>query len=170
MGDPVASLLSGIEILPSSNPSLSLARLVSLKNDPLPETEAAIVRIWLLAAEMGLAYIEYSMGRLQLHPDPEAPLEQTMQRLDIRRRKLLEPLTAYRLALAPHKVLSDDVLREIFIRCAYDDPSDPFYFGPNLRTRFRWFTPDEGSALDVRLVLSSVCSKWRSVALATHEI
>ncbi|KAJ7431972.1 hypothetical protein B0H11DRAFT_2261189 [Mycena galericulata] len=94
-------------------------------------------------ARFKLAYIEYSMGRLQLHPDPEAPLEQTMQRLDIRRRKLLEPLTAYR---------------------------DPFYFGSNLRTRFRWFTLDEGSALDVRLVLSSVCSKWRSVALATHEI
>ncbi|KAJ7455679.1 hypothetical protein B0H11DRAFT_2244463 [Mycena galericulata] len=100
----------------------------------------------------------------------ETQLEQTMQSLDIRRRQILKPLTAYRVALAPHKILSDDILREIFIRCAYDEPNHVYYFGPNLRTRFWWLTQGEGPRLDVRLVLSSVCSNWRSVALATHEL
>jgi hypothetical protein len=105
------------------------------KNEPLPPSEASIARPWLLGAEAELKCID-----------------DAIHELTSRRDALLPPIYVYRVALAPHKILPTDVLREILL-CAALGPVD---FGAR--------------HLPIQLILCAVSSNWRSVALATHEL
>ncbi|KAJ6498676.1 hypothetical protein DFH09DRAFT_1336587 [Mycena vulgaris] len=81
--------------------------LASRQNNPLAAAEALIARPWLLAAET-----EFSR------------IDDEIQRLEMCRNTLLPPVEVYRVALAPHKMLPIDVLREIFVHCAPNEATD----------------------------------------------
>lgn len=126
---------------------ISLDTLASHKNDPLPAALVLVARPWLLRAERDLAHID-----------------QEIQALQARRSALIFPLDAYRVALAPHKSLTDDVLREIFILSAYQE-------GTQLETDLNMIVDRRSSKRrNIRLIISAVSSRWRSVALETHEL
>ncbi|KAJ7464317.1 hypothetical protein B0H11DRAFT_80048 [Mycena galericulata] len=127
---------------------ISVETLASLKNDPLLAADAIIARKWLLAAETELERVE-----------------REIENLESRRGQLLAPLNAYRLALAPHKILPDDILREIFVLCAQADTT--YTDAPALRTDL---TANDRAPLKIRLTISHVSFRWRSVALQTHEL
>ncbi|KAJ7464313.1 hypothetical protein B0H11DRAFT_2198118 [Mycena galericulata] len=130
----------------SLEPPISVETLASLKNDPLLASDAIVARKWLLAAETELERV----GR-------------EIQALESRRWKLLAHSNAYRLALAPHKILPDDILREIFVLCAQADTTEP--------SALRTDLTDVGlESLKIRLTISHVSFRWRSVALQTHEL
>ncbi|KAJ7646208.1 hypothetical protein B0H17DRAFT_1103524 [Mycena rosella] len=114
-------------------PPLSVETLVALKNNPAPASEALVARPWLLGAEAELTRINHEI-----------------QRLESLRSTLLPPLEVYRVALAPHKLLPVDVLREIFHRAT--PPT------ADLNTT-------AGGKPDMHLIICRVCSLWRSVAL-----
>ncbi|KAJ7469041.1 hypothetical protein FB451DRAFT_368851 [Mycena latifolia] len=126
-------------------PPLSVETLASYKNEIVPSNEALIARPWLLGAEAELERID-----------------EEIQRLEARRNGLRAPIQAYRIALAPHKVLPDDVLREIFVWATLE----------------RYFreppTADLNSTLsgrpNVRLVIGRVSSHWRAVSLDIPEL
>ncbi|KAJ7708473.1 hypothetical protein B0H14DRAFT_3903023 [Mycena olivaceomarginata] len=69
----------------------------------------------------------------------------------------------YRVALAPHKALPAEILRKIIILSA------DCWGRPNLN---RIVVPRRSPSvqLDIRLIVSRVCSHWRTVALATQEL
>ncbi|KAJ7077950.1 hypothetical protein C8R44DRAFT_992832 [Mycena epipterygia] len=121
-------------------PPLDIETLVALKNSPLPASDASLARPWLLEAEKQLMQINDEIKALKL-----------------RRSVLLPAVEAYRVALAPHKILPVDVLREIFL-CAVslcETDLATMVYGQ--------------ATLDLHLVLCQICSHWRSVALDTHE-
>ncbi|KAF8635354.1 hypothetical protein AX17_003938 [Amanita inopinata Kibby_2008] len=81
----------------------------------------------------------------------------TMDQLHEQQQTLSRNLTYYKAAVAPHKRLPDDVLREIFIACARSRGTVQFPLCVNGR-----HIP--------QLTLSHVCSTWRRVALSTGEL
>ncbi|KAF8632118.1 hypothetical protein AX17_004924 [Amanita inopinata Kibby_2008] len=81
----------------------------------------------------------------------------TMDKLRERQQTLSRNLTYYKAAVAPHKRLPDDVLREIFIVCARTLGTVRFPLCMNGR-----YMP--------QLTLSHICSPWRRVALNTGEL
>ncbi|KAJ7114852.1 hypothetical protein C8R44DRAFT_225207 [Mycena epipterygia] len=118
-------------------PPLDIEAVAAWKNNPLPDSDALVTRSWLLGAEKELARINNEIRKLELC-----------------RGALLAPVEVYRVALAPHKMLPVDILREIFL-CAIQGSS------PDLNSIVY---PQIAMQLDIRLVLSRVCSHWRSVA------
>ncbi|KAJ7469101.1 hypothetical protein FB451DRAFT_1368716 [Mycena latifolia] len=102
---------------------------------------------WLLSAEAELARIDNEI------------------RLEARRNALLAPVQVYRAALAPHKVLPDDALREIFLWAALT-PSPK----ADLDEIVESLMGNTSSHLDVRLIIGRVCSHWRLVALGMPEL
>ena len=64
-----------------------------------------------------------------------------------------ERLRRYKVALAPHKLLSEDVLSYIFELCCEEPASFPII-----------------RESDVRLILTQVCSAWREIMLNTPSI
>ncbi|KAJ7464546.1 hypothetical protein FB451DRAFT_1403214 [Mycena latifolia] len=123
-------------------PPLSLDRLSALKNEPLPTSEALIARPWLVDAEAELVRID-----------------DEIRRLEARKHALIPSVEVYRVALAPHKKLDVDVLREVFTHSVngwkVDFDKDVFL--------------KRGQKMDMRLVLSHICSHWRSVTVGIHE-
>ncbi|KAJ6596247.1 hypothetical protein DFH09DRAFT_1357383 [Mycena vulgaris] len=133
-------------------PPLKVATVAARKNELLAPEEALIARPWLLGAERELARIN-----------------EEIRCLESRRNSLLLPVEVYRVALAPHKILPIDLLREIFLWAssaaadlnsiafghAADDDGDPDTSPPGP---------------DVRLILCQISSHWRSVALDRHEL
>ncbi|KAJ7469151.1 hypothetical protein FB451DRAFT_1177142 [Mycena latifolia] len=88
--------------LPTENPPpLSVEHLKSCKNQPISDSEGLIARRFLLDAEAEL-------GRI----------DENIRCLELRRNALSDDIQVYRIALAPHKVLPVDVLREIFLSAA----------------------------------------------------
>ncbi|KAF8632796.1 hypothetical protein AX17_004758 [Amanita inopinata Kibby_2008] len=79
----------------------------------------------------------------------------TIEAMRKRQRMLFHDLKHYTAALAPHKQLPNDVLREIFIWCACAGGRTDIH-------QIRKLAP--------QLVLSHVCSPWRQVALSTGEL
>ncbi|KAJ6544424.1 hypothetical protein B0H19DRAFT_1076537 [Mycena capillaripes] len=104
------------------------------KNNLLPVTEAAIARAAHLAAA------------------------QELQALDFRRAALLSRVAVYRVALASPKILSDDILSEIFGLCSPGPVELNHITGPRSRPQ------------DIRLVLCQICSRWRRIALDNHRL
>ncbi|KAJ7114825.1 hypothetical protein C8R44DRAFT_740186 [Mycena epipterygia] len=122
-------------------PPLSIETLAAWKNDPLPDHDALIARPWLLAAEKELANI-----------DDEIKI------LDLRRSTLLTAVEVYRVALAPHKILPVDLIREIFICAVQDSSPEPFLNG---------LTSRDLVSLEIRLIICQVCSHWRRFSCHT---
>ncbi|KAJ6596249.1 hypothetical protein DFH09DRAFT_1024107 [Mycena vulgaris] len=118
-------------------PPLSLEILAAWHNELLPPQDALIARPWLLGAE-----------------DELTRMNEEIRRLESRRDLFLRPVEVYRAALAPHKLLNVDSLREIFLSVARSTISE---------------LPQSGHP-DVRLTISHVCSGWRSVALDMPEL
>ncbi|KAJ7144194.1 hypothetical protein C8R44DRAFT_846132 [Mycena epipterygia] len=113
------------------------------KNRPLPVSDERIARPWLLQAEKELACTNHEI-----------------QQLDPRHSTLLSAVEVYRVALAPHKLLPIDVLREIFLSAARPLPANL-----NLVVSSHF-----GLLSEIRLVLCQICSHWRSIALETPEL
>ncbi|KAJ7105990.1 hypothetical protein C8R44DRAFT_745640 [Mycena epipterygia] len=111
-------------------------------NDPLPVPEALLRRPMLICLEQEMAQID-----------------EEMQRLEKRREELLPLLELHRVALAPHKMLPIDVLREIFI-----------FSAPTKADLNDIVSPRRAGSPDIRLILCKICSHWRSIALDTHEL
>ncbi|KAJ7741752.1 hypothetical protein DFH07DRAFT_51117 [Mycena maculata] len=63
----------------------------------------------------------------------------------------------------PHEVLPVDLMREIFMACAYDAEG-------KLETDLNSIVDPNNSGMDIHCVLPSVCSHWRTVALQAHEL
>ncbi|KAJ7167090.1 hypothetical protein C8R46DRAFT_1096027 [Mycena filopes] len=127
-------------------PPLPLDDLVSLHNEPLPASEAHLAHSWILEAEKELARVEGGIQTLELR----------RQNLESRRLELRRSLEIYRRAVAPHKTLPVELLREIFRFCAAtSDLNDISASNSN----------DEPPTS-----LCAVCSRWRTVALDTHEL
>ncbi|KAJ7144277.1 hypothetical protein C8R44DRAFT_143596 [Mycena epipterygia] len=126
-------------------PPLGIEVLATWENNPLPDSDALVARPWLLGAEKGLVRINDEIRKLELC-----------------RSALLAPMEVYRVALAPHKILPVDILREIFL-CAVQGSSPTADLN-------RIVYPHLAMQLDIRLVLSRVCSHWRSVTLDTHQL
>ncbi|KAJ7167010.1 hypothetical protein C8R46DRAFT_1351205 [Mycena filopes] len=119
-------------------PPFTLDYLASLENDPIPAFEARVARAWILKAEQ-----------------ETARMDQEIRDIESRRLELHRVLRIYRRALAPHKTLPVEILREIFGFCGGT---------ANL---------NDIAALqskDIRPALCGVCSRWRAVALATPEL
>ncbi|KAJ7435537.1 hypothetical protein B0H11DRAFT_1624166, partial [Mycena galericulata] len=116
------------------------------QNESIPPSEALTARVWLDDAEKDLARINEG-SRI----------------LDSRRDALLSLMDIYRVALAPHKTLPIEILRKISILSA------DCWGRPNLNLIV---VPRRSLSvhLDIRLILSRVCSHWRTVALATQEL
>ncbi|KAJ7612245.1 hypothetical protein FB45DRAFT_1037166 [Roridomyces roridus] len=75
----------------------------------------------------------------------------------------------YRVALAPHKRLPNELLREIFILSAIEVAGESFlplstYLNDLVDPRY-YSRPQ-----DIRICLTRVSSHWRAVALETHEL
>ncbi|KAJ7114787.1 hypothetical protein C8R44DRAFT_224859 [Mycena epipterygia] len=125
-------------------PPLGIETLVARKNGPLPDSDAITARSWLLDAEKELQRIN-----------------DEIQKLEIRRTALMSTVEVYRAALAPHKILPIDILREIFI-CAAEGTSPTVNLNDIVNPR--------QAGWDIRLTISRVCSHWRSVALDMHTL
>ncbi|KAJ7114799.1 hypothetical protein C8R44DRAFT_794935 [Mycena epipterygia] len=125
-------------------PPLRIEAVTAWKNDPLPDSDDVTARRWLLAADKQL-------GRMN-----DAIIE-----LESRRDALLASVEVYRVALAPHKILPVDILREIFLCAAQSTPTEAVLNDI--------VSPILGRP-QIRLILCQVCSNWRSVALDTHEL
>ncbi|KAF8636818.1 hypothetical protein AX17_003241 [Amanita inopinata Kibby_2008] len=92
--------------------------------------------------------------------DAVKSLEETRATIDAPQKKeetLIRDIEYYEAALAPHKRLPDDVLREIFIHCADSYGRVTIPLGLN-------------EDRPPQLVLSHVCSSWRTLALSTHHL
>ncbi|KAJ7115164.1 hypothetical protein C8R44DRAFT_983986 [Mycena epipterygia] len=148
-------------------PPVSIETLVALKNAPLPDSVALIARPWLLAASQELARINDDIRELELGRNPLelGDMNDEIQRLELQRSAVLPSIEVYRVALAPHKILPVDGVREIFL-CAARNTSpqanlnevvNPYYVYPKRQ-------------IDIRLTLCSICSGWRSIALQTPEL
>ncbi|KAJ7166986.1 hypothetical protein C8R46DRAFT_268450 [Mycena filopes] len=119
-------------------PPLSLDYLVSLQNDPIPASEVHIAHSWIRDAEQ-----------------ESARVAEEIQTLASRRLELQRSLQIYRRAVAPHKSLPVEILREIFGFCGGTADLNDI---------------DALLSNDIRPVLCGVCSRWRAVALVTHEL
>ncbi|KAJ7167042.1 hypothetical protein C8R46DRAFT_996751 [Mycena filopes] len=119
-------------------PPLGLDYLASLQNAPISPSEARIAQAWILTAEQ-----------------ESARMDQEIRDIESRRLDLHRSLQIYREAVAPHKTLLVDILREIFKFCGGDSDLNEI---ADLRSN------------NVPLALCGVCSGWRAVALATHEL
>ncbi|KAJ7469065.1 hypothetical protein FB451DRAFT_1560119 [Mycena latifolia] len=126
-------------------PPLSIEDLASYKNDPISASEALSARPWLLGAEAELARIDEEIRCLESRP-----------------KLLLHRIKVYRVALAPHKVLPVDVLREIFLSAALSSSVEA-----DLNEIVRYL---RGDPLEIRLIIGRVCSLWRLVSLAMPEL
>ncbi|KAJ7155630.1 hypothetical protein C8R46DRAFT_1356103 [Mycena filopes] len=124
---------------------LPLDDLVSLQNHPLPASEARLAHSWILEAETESARVDEEIQTLELR----------RQNLETRRLELQRSLPIYRRAIAPHKTLPVELLREIF----------KFFGGPSDLNKIT-----APRSRDVHLALCGVCSRWRAVALGTHEL
>ncbi|KAJ7906498.1 hypothetical protein B0H13DRAFT_2333439 [Mycena leptocephala] len=129
-----------------TDPPLSPKHLASFKNQSIPSSEALTARTWLYDAEKDLTHIN-----------------EASRILDSRRSALLPLIDTYRVALAPHKTLPVEIIRKIFILSA------DCWGRPNLNLVV---VPRRSLSvhLDIRLILSRVCSHWRTVTLATQEL
>ncbi|KAF8637799.1 hypothetical protein AX17_002569 [Amanita inopinata Kibby_2008] len=92
--------------------------------------------------------------------DAVKSLEETRATIDAPQKKketLIRDIEYYEAALAPQKRLPDDILREIFIQYtdAYGRVTIPLYLNADCPPQ---------------LVLSHVCSSWRTLALSTGRI
>ncbi|KAJ7115165.1 hypothetical protein C8R44DRAFT_221665 [Mycena epipterygia] len=145
-------------------PPLSKETLTAFQNAPLPDSDALIARPWLLAADKELVNINDEIQSLELARIAleAAEIDGKIQRLELRRRALLPSVEAYRVALAPHKILPIDVVRKIFL-CAAQITSAQ----ADLNEVVDPCPPDR---LEIRLILCRVCSAWRSLALDTTEL
>ena len=77
---------------------------------------------------------------------------------------LINEIHRYKVALAPHKKLSEDLLRYIFILCAGNAPVRfPAQRETNKKDSHPRLPP-------IRLILSQVCSSWRQIALYSAEL
>ncbi|KAJ7105960.1 hypothetical protein C8R44DRAFT_806318, partial [Mycena epipterygia] len=121
---------------------LNMEALLSCKNNPLPAPEALLRRPMLIRLKQEMAQINEEMKTLELRRADLGPL-----------------LELYRVALAPHKLLPINVLREIFIF------STPAKADLNDIVSSRRDGPR-----DIRLILCQVCSNWRTVALDMHTL
>ncbi|KAJ7920077.1 hypothetical protein B0H13DRAFT_2656532 [Mycena leptocephala] len=129
------------------DPPLSPNYLASFQNALIPPSEAPIAWAWLQEAEEDLAGIN-----------------EESRILDLRRNALTPLMDIYRVAVAPHKALPVEILRKIIVFAA-----DLGLGRPNLNLIV---VPRSSPSvqLDIRLILSRVCSHWRTVALATQEL
>ncbi|KAJ7167062.1 hypothetical protein C8R46DRAFT_996766 [Mycena filopes] len=123
----------------------SLDDLVSLQNEPLPASEARLAHLWILEAEKESARVEEEIETLELR----------RQNLQSRRLDLQRSLQIYRRAVAPHKSLPAEILCEIFKSSGGPSNLNEITLPPSN---------------NVPLALCGVCSRWRAVALATHEL
>lgn len=130
---------------PSSRPKLvdlSNIPLASL-NDILPsDEETRRIKASLKHAVFELEQLESSIVRTQRRLDS----------LHARRNVLFNCTERYQIAIAPCKRLPHDVLREIFFACL----PQTVHLPPR---------PD-----DAPLLLTSICSSWRTLALNTQEL
>ncbi|KAJ7469082.1 hypothetical protein FB451DRAFT_1255683 [Mycena latifolia] len=131
------------------SPPLSIKYLAAYKNNLVPPAEALIARQWLLDAEAELVRID-----------------KEIRRLEARRNALLAPVKAYRVSLAPHKILPDDALRDIFLWVALT-PSPKADLDKMV---YRLMGNTSRFYLDTRLIIGRVCSHWRLVALGMPEL
>ncbi|KAJ7114786.1 hypothetical protein C8R44DRAFT_740153 [Mycena epipterygia] len=127
-------------------PPLSIETLAAWKNYPIPDPDAMIARPWLVEAEKELARMDDEIEG---------------QELELRRSTLLSLVEVYRVALAPHKILPIDILREVFL-CAVQASSPE----PDLNS----IVSRDPDTLDIRSILCRICSHWRTVALDTHNL
>ncbi|KAK7053540.1 hypothetical protein R3P38DRAFT_1460895 [Favolaschia claudopus] len=81
-------------------------------------------------------------------------LETDIKTLETRRATLIQDLTTYRQALAPHKMLPDDILTEIFSNCVPQAAVIHHLLGSG----------------DFRLVLCQICSRWRRIAMGSYNL
>ncbi|KAJ7758963.1 hypothetical protein DFH07DRAFT_741307, partial [Mycena maculata] len=105
--------------------------VASWKNEPLTASQMFIAHALALDAETKLAQ-----------------LDREIQALQARRAEQLDRLTTCTIALAPHKRLPPELLREIFLLCAPE-------------------AAIVGWEDEIRWVLCRVCSRWRAVARDT---
>ncbi|KAJ7114713.1 hypothetical protein C8R44DRAFT_984160 [Mycena epipterygia] len=124
---------------------MSIETMGTWNNDPLPDPDALITRAWLLEAKKELARINDEIPKLEL-----------------RRNALLPLIQVYDVGLAPHKTLPVDIIREIFL-CAAQSTSLEANLNDILSPRLDHLP-------DIRLIISQVCSLWRSVALDTSNL
>ncbi|KAJ7469216.1 hypothetical protein FB451DRAFT_1256090 [Mycena latifolia] len=89
-------------------------------------------------------------------------IDEEIRRLEARRSALLTPVQVYRVALATHKILPDDVLREIFLWATCTQ----YYWGPPTANLNATLSGDP----NVRLVIGRVSSHWRFVSLDMPEL
>ncbi|KAJ7612257.1 hypothetical protein FB45DRAFT_760127 [Roridomyces roridus] len=139
----VESGFSGLE------PPPYLQAVTSCKNSPFAEPEALTARRWLVAAERELAHQNQSQGK--------------------ETSSLTSLVGLYRVALAPHKRLPNEILREIFlVVCTNDHRTDD---EPGLEISLnRILFPEHNRPLNMHITLSHVSSHWRTLALGTPEL
>ncbi|KAJ7606225.1 hypothetical protein FB45DRAFT_1139914 [Roridomyces roridus] len=129
----------------TSEPPIPVATVLSWGNEPAPLSDALVARPWIVVAEN-------EVGRI----------ERDIQALQRRRETLLRYITVYRGALAAHKKLPTELLRQIMTICVASQSVDASLkadLNEVLRTRS-----------DVCFTLGRVCSKWRSIVLGTYEL
>lgn len=118
-----------------------LVNRIGRTNSILSDVQAHEIRYRLATAETILRrlYVEIRTSK-----DPADAL--------IRRTRLLNQIEFYTIALAPHKQLPPEILREIFLFCVDDTPSLP---------------PVKNRA---PLLLCHISSTWRAVAMKTPQL
>ncbi|KAF7336755.1 F-box domain-containing protein [Mycena venus] len=140
------------------NSPLPLKTLAAWKNDPIPESDAATARPWLLDAQTELARMSDEIRGLESESKRSVIIRVTRSHLIEQHNALRVSLNIYRVVLAPHKRLPPELLQEIFMCCAALEK-------PNLS----WFM-DPACHLDIRRAICQVCSRWRRITLGTHEL
>ncbi|PFH48395.1 hypothetical protein AMATHDRAFT_49545 [Amanita thiersii Skay4041] len=91
-----------------------------------------------------------------------ASLDHQIRQLQQQRNQLLVEISKGQVALAPHKILPEDVIRYIFILSA----DDAVVFLPHEFGRLA----DEPRRIPTQLSVSLVCSNWRRIALNTPQL
>ncbi|KAJ7438941.1 hypothetical protein B0H11DRAFT_2293632 [Mycena galericulata] len=158
-----------------SDPPFSLENVKSWKNRCLPDAQAIVARQWFLRAEeeyaqilnseicdlesrLGLELESYWTEMFNLKPQLSLTNDSSTE---VALAALLPALDVYRVALAPHKILPVDLLREIFIHCVGANNSSDSH--SDLNSLWSSLPP-------CPQVICHVCSLWRSVALDTREL
>ena len=108
-----------------------------------PQDEANIIRRLVIQKREALKNIECEPVSAQLLKEKES---------------IEEELIRFEIALLPHKLLPNEILGAIFIQLALD-------YGPVV-----FPTTPEDKMTPPQLVLSHVCSRWRTVALCILEL
>jgi hypothetical protein len=138
---------------------LSAIEAATCHNDELPDDTKRAVRLLLFKAQLDLTSIDAEIKYTSLVPPA----------LLSHRTRVEELTKSYQVAIAPHRILPNELLREIFMQDALHKLSLPKRKKDSLHPEFAalWHARAE---FPLHWYVSHVCAKWRRVVLQMPEL